>query len=139
MSELLLTWEVFVKYLKPFRVKICSAGAPERRDSKRTQLLTRQMSPSGLSGGDDAEELISLSKRAVTKRQQIPPEPDQRSRRRTGGLICRRLEEALTHSEDEETSMFTGPPIHPSIVHPSGWRSSLFSSSSSALNPLIRY
>lgn len=38
------------------RVKILSAGAPERRDSEPTPLLTRQISLSGLSGRDYAEE-----------------------------------------------------------------------------------
>lgn len=37
-------------------LKIFSAGAPEQRDSKRTQLVTRQIGLSGLNGEDYAEE-----------------------------------------------------------------------------------
>lgn len=37
-------------------LKIFLAGAPEQRDRKRTQLVTRQIGLSGLNGEDYAEE-----------------------------------------------------------------------------------
>lgn len=79
-------------------MQISSAGAQEQHDRKRTQLHSRQISLSGLSGGrlgsGGINIALKMSELNPPRSNKSSPESGQRSRWRRRGLICRSLEEA---------------------------------------------
>lgn len=142
MHVLLLTRKLLQKHLNRFSwVQISSAGAQEQHDTKRTQLHSRQISLSGLSGGRLGSGGINI---ALKMSKLNPPRsnksPPNQVRGAAGG-------EEASSAEVWKRLANVVYWVHPSIIHPPIWVGLLFvpplihywSAVASELNPLLLF